>query len=460
MEIVVSENAKRRVLESSEALQPVTQTERIRSLDILRGFSLLGILLMNIAAFALPSWDYMFPLATIKPVFSGPHAALNTTLWFIRWVTAEGKMRALFSMLFGAGVILMTSRAERRGAGVQTADIFVRRNMWLMVIGVVHAYLIWWGDILFFYGVSALLFLFPFRHVKAKHLICASFLVLLVNSYHNEGARYLKAVNQRKAAEMARSAETSHRELNSNQRAAISAWQEAETSYRPSADRLSNDIAAKQKGYWQYLKQQGNVAQEMESVYLYAGIGDIVGMMLLGMALYRLGFLTGQLSTKTYLLSVFIGLGIAWSIGFAGAWDMWKSGFDQIEVRRIMMFTFDITRAAGAIGTAAAVVLLSRLRVLSRLMNGVAAVGQTALSNYILTSICMQLLFVWGPLHWYGYLEYFKLYYVVAAMWAVSLIWSPLWLHFFRFGPVEWLWRSLTYWGLQPIRRGAQSSLV
>jgi len=454
MELVIPDITEERAVQLSESTQPVTQAERIKSLDILRGFSLLGILFMNITAFALPSWDYMFPLVTVKPVFNGPHATVNTVLWFIRWVTAEGKMRAIFSMLFGAGVILMTSRAERRGAGVRTADIFVRRNMWLMFFGVVHCYLIWWGDVLFCYAVCALLFLFPLRHLKAKQLMYASILVLLLNSYRYEGGRYLEVAETRKAAETAQSAEATHRELSEKDRAAISAWQEAEASFRPTTGQLYDDIAAMQKGYWEYVKRSSKDAQEMESTFFYAAIGDVAGMMLLGMALYRLGFLSGQLSTKTYLLSALIGLGIAWSVGFAGAWDMWKSGFDQVEVQRIVMLTFDITRAAGAIGTAALVLLLSRVRVLGRLMKSLAEVGQMALSNYLLTSVCMQLLFVWGPLHWYGYLDYYKLYYVVAAMWAVNLVWSLIWLRYFRFGPVEWLWRSLTYWKLQPLRHG------
>jgi uncharacterized protein len=81
-----------------------------------------------------------------------------------------------------------------------------------------------------------------------------------------------------------------------------------------------------------------------------------------------------------------------------------------------------------------------------------ACVGQMALSNYLLTSFCMKMLFVWSPLHWYGYMEYYKLYYVVAAMWLVNLVWSSVWLRFFRFGPVEWLWRSLSYWTIQPMK--------
>ncbi len=145
------------------------ELERISSVDVIRGFSLMGILLMNITAFGGPFWNYR-SRSHVKPVFNGPHWKINTVAWFLRWVVAEGKMRALFSMLFGAGVVLLTGRAESRGAGVRTADIFTRRNMWLALFGMLHCYLIWNGDILFFYGITALIFLFPFRHLKPKNL--------------------------------------------------------------------------------------------------------------------------------------------------------------------------------------------------------------------------------------------------------------------------------------------------
>jgi uncharacterized protein len=82
----------------------------------------------------------------------------------------------------------------------------------------------------------------------------------------------------------------------------------------------------------------------------------------------------------------------------------------------------------------------------------VAAVGQMALTNYILTSIVMQLIYVWGPWHWYGYVDYYKIYYAVAGMWIFNMAFSFLWLRYFEFGPVEWAWRSLTYWKRQPMR--------
>lgn len=148
--------------------RPVETSERISSVDVIRGFSLMGILIMNITDFAYGFTNYAVPLSTVKPVFDGPHWKINTVAWFMRWIFAEGKMRALFSMLFGAGVVLLTARAESRGAGVRAADIYTRRNMWLVLFGMLHCYLIWNGDILFFYGITALIFLFPFRHLKPK----------------------------------------------------------------------------------------------------------------------------------------------------------------------------------------------------------------------------------------------------------------------------------------------------
>jgi uncharacterized protein len=432
--------------------QPVAQTERIRSLDVLRGFALLGILLMNIASFALPDWNYPFPLATVKPVFSGPHAHINTFTWFLRWVLAEGKMRGLFSMLFGAGVVLITQRAEKRGAGIHTADIFCRRNMWLALFGVLHCYLIWQGDILFYYGITGLVFLFPARNLKPKTLILTGVAVLLFNSFHFLGSRYLDALHKKEAAEKALAVRNNHGSLNHDQSAAISEWQAAQEEYRPGEERLYSDIAKMHAGYWSSTKYLSSYAFVNETAFFYLVFGDVLGMMLIGMALYRNGFLTGELSAHSYLLCAVTGLGVAWSAAFASGWHAWKSGFDQIETLRAMMLSFDLSRLGGAIGSAAVILFMIKRRIFPWILDRIANVGQMALSNYLLTSICMRLVFVWTPLHWYGYLEYYQLYYVVGAMWLINLVWSSLWLRFFRFGPVEWLWRSLTYLRLQPMK--------
>jgi uncharacterized protein len=159
------------------------QRERISSIDTLRGFALLGILVMNITTFALPAaFDF-------NPTVTGPISKMNLLAWASRFILFDGKMRAVFSMLFGAGVILLTSRLEKRGEAARAADIFTRRNMWLTLFGVLHGYFLWFGDILYFYGITALLFLYPCRKLKARTLLIAGAAAFLVAAVYH-GVRF------------------------------------------------------------------------------------------------------------------------------------------------------------------------------------------------------------------------------------------------------------------------------
>src|SRR5882724_324262 len=151
---------------SSEAPQiaPVSRAERISSVDLLRGFSLLGILLMNIVSFGLPGPAYDNPAA------AGGSTGWNLYIWATNYILFEGKMRAIFSMLFGAGIFIFTSRLEDRGAGIRTADLYFRRMLWLLAFGMVHAYFFWVGDILYSYALTGLL-LFAVRKAPSKYLL-------------------------------------------------------------------------------------------------------------------------------------------------------------------------------------------------------------------------------------------------------------------------------------------------
>jgi uncharacterized protein len=431
------------------ATAPVTLAERISSVDTLRGFSLMGILIMNICDFAYGFANYAYPLSTVKPVFSGPHWRVDTTLWFLRWILAEGKMRALFSMLFGAGVVLMTGRAEDRGAGVRTADIYTRRNMWLVLFGMLHCYFIWNGDILYFYATTALIFLFPFRHLKPKTLLWVGSIVLLLNTLVVQGGQTAGVYFQKQAAVKAMAVAPAQRTKDQND--AIESWHKAQEQFRPSPEERYKDIAKHKSWVGGFLADAKNAFQG-ETMGAYAGFGDWLGMMLFGMALFRNGFLSGKLSTKTYALTAIIGLGVAWPLVGLGAYEAWKGHFDYLQTYLWMQAPYDIGRVGGALGNAAVILLLVRAGAFKWLLARVAKVGQMALSNYLLTSISMQTIFVWAKPHWYGYLEYYKVYYVVAVMWTVNLVFSSVWLHYFRFGPVEWCWRSLTYWKRQPMR--------
>jgi uncharacterized protein len=435
-----------------QSLAPVARAERVNSMDVLRGFSLMGILLMNICDFAYGFPNYAYPLSTVKPVFDGPHWKINTAVWFLRWIFAEGKMRAIFSLLFGAGVILLTERALARGAGIRVADIYTRRNMWLVLFGMLHGYLIWSGDILFCYGVAALLFLFPFRNVRPSRLMWVAGVLLFLNSLLTIGHMYGQPYGQKHASDAAMAKLAHHQTLTEDEQDSIKEWDHAQQQWRMGDKKKYEDIHAMQQGYW---AAQGHEAKNVLIGQLkgsYFAFGDWVGMMLLGMALFRNGFLTGRMRMKTYAWFAAVCLPIAWGLTALGAWNAWASHFDMFKTALWMEAPYDLTRVSGALGTAALLLILLKAGSMKWLLRRVASVGQMALSNYLLTSITMKVVFVWGPWHWYGYVEYYKIYYAVAGMWLVNLTFSSIWLHYFDFGPVEWLWRSLTYWKPQPMR--------
>ena len=434
------------------ATRPVERQERVASVDVLRGFALLGILLMNITSFGLPSWAYAIPLSTPLPVFSGPHARVNTIVWFLRWVLAEGKMRALFSMLFGAGAVLLTSRAEQRGAGDRTADIFTRRNMWLVLIGFLHGYVIWYGDILYWYGLTGLLFLYPCRKLKAKTLVWAACAVLFVNTLFLGGGQFARAYFSQKKALAADAAAHAGKPLTEEQKADQKTWSEVQEDYRPPQKKVDEEMKAMRGGYFSAQGHQAKENFQTETVFYYFAFGDVLAFMLLGMGMYRNGFLSGEWSYKAYALTALIGLGVAWPLVFEGCLHAWRSHFDQLTTIAWLNIPYEVGRVAGALGNAAIVLLLFKAGLMRWATKALAAVGQMALSNYLLTSTSCKFVFVWLPHpRWFGQLEYYQLYYVLAGVWAVNLIWSSIWLRYFRFGPVEWLWRSLTYWKRQPM---------
>lgn len=456
----VAAGANEELAGPAHSTRPVERAERVGSVDVLRGFALLGILLMNITSFGLPSWAYAIPLSTPLPVFDGPHARANTVAWFLRWMLAEGRMRALFSMLFGAGVILLTERAERRGAGLRAADIYTRRNMWLVLFGMLHAYLIWEGDILYWYGMTALLFMFPFRKLRPKTLVWVAAIVMLISGPLLQGAGfYARSYFGKKKADAANALLAQHKTLTEEQVDDLKNWHDIQQEYRPDAKKIEKDLKAMRGGYWSAQGHQAGDVLKVETMFYYFGFGDVLGFMLLGMAMYRNGFLTAKWSMKAYAITAVIGLGVALPVTYFGCLAAYKSHFDMFVTIRSLNAPYELGRVGGALGNAAVVLLIYKSGVLRWLTTALGNVGQMALSNYLLTSSSMKFLFVWGPWKWYGRMEYFRLYEVVLCVWVVNMVWSTIWLKYFLFGPFEWVWRSLTYWKRQPmLRRPAETA--
>jgi uncharacterized protein len=426
--------------ETDPPVQPITQQERIPTIDVVRGVALMGILLMNIASFSGPLEMYTNPLMV------GNHRTYNLGAWLIRWILFEGKMRAMFSMLFGAGVILLTERAERRGSR-NIADIFLRRNMWLVLFGMVHCYLIWIGDILYWYGITALLFLYPCRKVRPRNLFIAGLLVL-VAGMGSDAYQAIDGNRTRDAGLTAQALVSSGKKLTTDQQDALKKWNDTVDRRKKEHD---EDLKAMRGSYLEQLKMRAGVVPKIEADFYYMfGFTDVLGMMLIGMALYRTGFLTGALSSKVYGWAIATGFVLSIPLNGFEAWGVIRDNF-QPESNWWMLY--QLGRITGAIANVALVVLVAKSGVASWLMRRIAAVGQTALSNYLFTSISCSLLFNGFGFGYYGRLEYYQLYAIVLCVWTLNLILSSLWLQHFQFGPMEWVWRSLTYWKRQPMRR-------
>jgi len=181
-------------------------------------------------------------------------------------------------------------------------------------------------------------------------------------------------------------------------------------------------------------------------------MSDNLSAMLIGMGLMRMGFLTGELPYLSYVLTVLIGFAISLPVYVVGLAKSVASQLDFITLEEWLFAPYYLTREAGMLAIAALLIIVIKGGHLRRAQRALAAVGQTALTNYLMTSILCQTLFLWGPWKLYGRLEYYQLNFVIAAVWAVNLTFSTLWLRSFAFGPVEWVWRRLTYLRREPLR--------
>jgi uncharacterized protein len=435
---------------ADEAAAPAAETgggapaeRRIEALDFVRGVALCGILLMNITGFGLSG-------AYTNPTNSGGATGANLWAWIITQIGFEGTQRALFSMLFGASTILLVSRLERAGRA-DAADIYYRRNLWLIGFGMVNAYFfLWYGDILYAYGVTAL-FLYPFRNVAPKWLIAIGIAGFLAGAAWNgyDTARLLQKHDSYAEAAATRDA---HRPLNEAQRDAITAWEEARGEFKSTPDRVHQSVERHHQGYLALFWRTAEANAEIQSWYMYRYFFDIFSMMLIGMALFRLGVLTLERPAFLYWAMLLGGYGIGIAVNvIETSWvidhQFSAASFAQANI------SYDLGRLAMTIGHLGALLLFVRSGALGWLRRAFAAVGQMAVTNYLTHSVICGIFFI--GLGYYGALERHQLYYVVLAIWIAQLILSPLWLRHFRFGPAEWLWRTLTYMKRQPMRRAA-----
>ncbi|HEX6865908.1 MAG TPA: DUF418 domain-containing protein [Caulobacteraceae bacterium] len=404
--------------------------DRYISIDAVRGFAVLGILAMNIVGMGMPAFAYL------DPTFYGGAEGANAWTWFVNYAVTDGKMRGLFTFLFGASMLLIADRAEK-GGGLGPNQTHYRRMFWLLLIGLIHAHVMWWGDILVPYAIAgAFAFLLYKLNPRLLIGIGAAILIGLIG-FGVLVSGQIEALRAA-AAQPGASLET------------LAAWKEASFLISP-PDSFTQDALMGFGGpFMEVIRARSAMATMMETTLMVPeGYVEAFAQMLIGMGLFRLGFFTLKWTTRSYLIVLAVGYLIALPFNAWLGWRAMSAGFEGMFLHEMGVWSA-LPRPFVALAHAAAILLLVRSGAVRWLVDRLAAAGRMALSNYLGTSLLAMVIFDGWAFGLYGQLERWQLYVVVAGIWAVILLWSKPWLERFHYGPFEWAWRSLVQWKPQP----------
>ncbi|MXX60541.1 MAG: DUF418 domain-containing protein [Holophagales bacterium] len=398
---------------------PVRAGERIAALDVLRGFAVLGILAMNVQSYSMIEAAYLNPAANDWIDGAGYWA------WLVAHVFFDMKFISIFSALFGAGMALMAERAAARGASA--TGVHYRRQFWLLLIGLAHAHLIWYGDILVPYALCGFL-LYSLRNLSPTKLLIGGFAMTAVPAVFflltGLSIPFIPAEDQAQLA----------------------------GDWAPAAAAIEAEIATYRGSWLTQLPHRSATALGAETfVFLVLFFWRSGGLMLVGMGLYKLGVFSARRSPAFYrrLLAVSFGAGLP--IVILGVVFNTRHGF-AFEHSMFQGMVFNLVGATIVFLGYVALVMLAVLHGwLPGLQRRLQAAGRMALSNYISQSVICTLIFYGHGLGQFEQVSRLGQFGIVIAIWAAQLAWSPWWLARFRFGPLEWLWRSLTYMKFQPM---------
>jgi uncharacterized protein len=396
---------------------PAAPAPRYETLDVLRGFAVLGILVMNVQSFGLIAAAYANPTAY------GDLTGLNLLAWLGSHVLAEQKFMSLFALLFGAGIVLIAEGEER--AGRAPAQLHGRRMAWLMLFGLCHGYLLWYGDILFSYALCGAL-VYPMWRQPPQRLLTAAALFLLVPSlvWGWQGMSAPAPDTQ--------------------------AYRDMQSFWQPTPADVAAEEAAYRGGWGEQMHDRAPMMTWMILSLPFDAGWRIAGLMLAGMALLKLGALSGELPRALYRRWLFAGLALGLPLILFGVYrnfsNDWALGYALYFGSQYNYWG----SLAVCAGYAAGLILLVRQARAPRLRLALAAVGRMAFTNYLMQTLICTTLFYGHGLGWFGRLERVQLLGMVVAVWLVQIAFSLYWMRRHRFGPCEWLWRSLSRGALQP----------
>ena len=396
---------------------------RISSLDALRGVAVLGILLVNVQSFAFVA------AARTNPTVQGNLEGVNWLIWLLTYVIFDGKFISMFAILFGASIVLLADRCARRG--VPAGPIHLRRMGILLVIGLLHAHLLWYGDWLATLAVSGAL-AFLYHDLPPRRLLVAGLVIYAIGSVI---ALVVTWWLPRAGPELL--AETAAR-------------------WAPSPEAIAWEVERYRGGWLAQMEHRVPAAFRYETSHLaMRSLWQMTGLMLVGMALHKLGVLAAARTPAFYVRMAGAGFGLGVPLVVAGVVFSVRRGWDAetyIAVARHTNYWGGLLVSLGWIG---GVMLLVRL---GHRMGALAAVGRLALTNYLLQTVICTTLFYGHGLGLFGRVERVGQFAIVLGVSAVQLVFSVWWLKYFEFGPVEWAWRCLTYGRCLPLRREAGSA--
>jgi uncharacterized protein len=406
-------------------------SDRIATLDNVRGVAVMGILAMNIVAFAMPIGAYMNPMAY------GSETSIDLAVYAFNFVLIDGKMRGLFSFLFGASMLLVIEKAEAKGQN--SASVHYRRMLVLMLFGAIHFYFIWFGDILFGYALIGMIAFF-FRNMAPRTLIALGatfiFVQFLIMAGFASSAHSLSGA----ASQPGATAET------------IEAWKEMSTWVRiPTSAELTDQLALALGPWWSLVDYQLTEHRWDPLIFSLTFGPETLAYMLFGMAALKTGFFAGSWDEQSYIRVAVRGFLVAVPLYFVIVALIFLDGFSPVGLFVLSMAATVLVRPIMIFAVAALVILLTDQG--GWLVDRISAAGRAAFTNYLGTSVLMTGLFYGWGFGLFGELSRAQLWLVVIAMWAIMLAWSKPWLDRFEYGPLEWLWRSLSRGSMQPMRK-------
>lgn len=425
-------------------------SNRIHTLDALRGIAILGILLMNILWFGMP--EMAVEDLGVRGEYSGP----NFRSWWIIEVFFHGTMRGMFSLLFGASAVLILEQYAKRSNPDDAAQFYSRRLLVLFLFGLFNAYiLLWSGDILYTYAIAGM-FIFPLYRLPVKRLLIVAGIVMLLFSLKTTWQHH-RPLRLKQAADAALAIDTTKTKLTIIQKADIEAWKSFEREqtldYKREADR--DQIARTQGDFWTFFLYSAGISAYLETDFVYHFFFlDAFTFMLIGIALFRLGILSGMRSKRFYLILGLIGYAIGFPIYYLVAKTRVECGFNPYETALREPFSIQqFGRLGLTLGNLGFLSLLFKLPITSWLTKFMAPIGRMAFTNYLMQSMIGTVLFSGFGFGLFNKLQRYELYYVVGAVWIFQIIFSHLWMRTYALGPFEWLWRSATHWKWQKFER-------